>query len=58
MLVGMQIFLVICGIVFGGGCYNGGVVNGGKFYRVGECGVLELFIFIGGKQYMILGEGG
>lgn len=44
--------------LFGGGRYNGGAVNGGNLYRVGEHGVPELFTSTGGKQYMIPGEGG
>ncbi|EKY6509556.1 tape measure protein [Escherichia coli] len=44
--------------LFGGGRYNGGAVNGGNLYRVGEHGVPELFTTTGGKQYMIPGEGG
>ncbi len=41
-----------------GARYNGGAVNGGNLYRVGEHGVPELFTSTGGKQYMIPGEGG
>lgn len=44
--------------LFGGGRYNGGAVNGGNLYRVGEHGKPELFQTNGGKQYMIPGEGG
>lgn len=44
--------------LFGGGRYNGGAVNGGNLYRVGEHGKPELFTTTGGKQYMIPGEGG
>ncbi|HBB2100786.1 TPA: tape measure protein [Escherichia coli] len=44
--------------LFGGGRYNGGAVNGGNLYRVGEHGVPELFTTTGGKQYMIPGDGG
>lgn len=44
--------------IFGGGRYNGGAVNGGNLYRVGEHGKPELFTTTGGKQYMIPGEGG
>ena len=44
--------------LFGGGRYNGGAVNSGNLYRVGEHGVPELFTTTGGKQYMIPGEGG
>lgn len=58
MSAGTQILSAIRGIAFGGGRYNGGAVNGGKLYRVGEHGVPELFTSTGGKQYMIPGEGG
>lgn len=58
MSAGTQILSAIRGIAFGGGRYNGGAVNGGKLYRVGERGVPELFTSTGGKQYMIPGEGG
>ncbi|EFB9896366.1 tape measure protein [Escherichia coli] len=44
--------------LFGGGRYNGGAVNGGNLYRVGEHGKPELFQTNGGRQYMIPGEGG
>ncbi|MEF6484978.1 tape measure protein [Escherichia coli] len=44
--------------LFGGGRYNGGAVNAGNLYKVGEHGVPELFTTTGGKQYMIPGEGG
>lgn len=44
--------------LFGGGRYNGGAVNGGNLYRVGEHGKPELFQTTGGRQYMIPGEGG
>lgn len=44
--------------IFGGGRYNGGAVNGGNMYRVGEHGAPELFQSNGGKQYMIPGENG
>ncbi|EJL4284748.1 tape measure protein [Escherichia coli] len=44
--------------LFGGGRYNGGAVDSGKFYRVGENKVPELFTSNAGKQYMIPGEGG
>lgn len=53
MSAGTQIISAIRGIAFGGGRYNGGAVNAGKFYRVGERGKPELFQS-GGKQYMIL----
>lgn len=43
--------------LFGGGRYNGGAVDSGKFYRVGESNKPELFQS-GGRQYMIPGEGG
>ena len=55
--VGAQIVSTIQGVSFGGGRYNGGSVNGNKFYRVGERGAPELFRS-GGKQYMIPGENG
>lgn len=41
-----------------GARYNGGAVNGGNLYRVGEGGKMELFTTTGGKQYMIPGENG
>lgn len=44
--------------LFGGRRYNGGAVNAGNLYRVGEHGVTELFTTSGGRQYMIPGEGG
>lgn len=58
LTAGTQILSAIRGIAFGGGRYNGGAVNGGNLYRVGEHGVPELFTSTGGKQYMIPGEGG
>ncbi|EMX4710082.1 tape measure protein [Escherichia coli] len=44
--------------LFGGGRYNGGAVNSGSFYRVGEHNQAELFQTNSGKQYMIPGENG
>ncbi|ENQ0912826.1 tape measure protein [Escherichia coli] len=44
--------------LFGGGRYNGGAVQGGNLYRVGEHKTPELFQTSGGRQYMIPGEGG
>ncbi|EPC9016800.1 tape measure protein [Escherichia coli] len=44
--------------LFGGGRYNGGAVNGGNLYRVGENKVPELFQTNNGRQYMIPGENG
>ncbi len=41
-----------------GARYNGGAVNGGSLYRVGEHGVPELFQDNGGRQYMIPGDNG
>lgn len=41
-----------------GARYNGGAVNGGSMYRVGEHGVPELFQDNGGRQYMIPGDNG
>ncbi|MCK3346443.1 tape measure protein [Escherichia coli] len=41
-----------------GARYNGGAVNGGNLYRVGEGGKMELFTTTDGKQYMIPGENG
>lgn len=41
-----------------GARYNGGAVNGGSLYRVGEHGVPELFQANGGRQYMIPGDNG
>lgn len=58
MSAGTQILSAIRGIAFGGGRYNGGAVNGGKLYRVGEHGRPELFRSNSGEQYMIPGEGG
>ncbi|AWZ70390.1 hypothetical protein [Escherichia coli] len=57
MSAGTQILSAIRGIAFGGGRYNGGAVDSGKFYRVGESNKPELFQS-GGRQYMIPGEGG
>ncbi|EEZ4807867.1 hypothetical protein [Escherichia coli] len=57
LTAGTQIVSAIRGIAYGGGRYNGGAVNAGKFYRVGERGKPELFQS-GGKQYMIPGENG
>lgn len=57
MSAGTQIISAIRGIAFGGGRYNGGAVDSGKFYRVGESNKPELFQS-GGRQYMIPGEGG
>ncbi|EKE9425878.1 phage tail length tape measure family protein [Escherichia coli] len=44
--------------LFGGRRYNGGAVNGGNLYRVGENKVPELFQTNNGRQYMIPGENG
>ncbi|PBU38573.1 hypothetical protein BB552_22575 [Escherichia coli] len=44
--------------LFGGRRYNGGAVNGGNMYRVGENKVPELFQTNNGRQYMIPGENG
>lgn len=41
-----------------GARYNGGAVNGGSLYRVGEHGEAELFQTNNGRQYMIPGENG
>ncbi|KAE9692830.1 tape measure protein [Escherichia coli] len=43
--------------LFGGRRYNGGAVDSGKFYRVGESNRPELFQS-GGRSYMIPGENG
>ncbi|HBC0974312.1 TPA: hypothetical protein IGZ69_003312 [Escherichia coli] len=58
LTAGTQIISAIRGIVFGGGRYNGGAVNGGNMYRVGENKVPELFQTNNGRQYMIPGENG
>lgn len=58
MSAGTQIISAIRGIAFGGGRYNGGAVNGGNMYRVGENKVPELFQTNNGRQYMIPGENG
>ncbi|EHJ8057434.1 hypothetical protein KB276_002730 [Escherichia coli] len=58
MSAGTQILSAIRGIAFGGGRYNGGAVNGGNMYRVGENKVPELFQTNNGRQYMIPGENG
>lgn len=58
MSAGTQILSAIRGIAFGGGRYNGGAVNGGNLYRVGENKVPELFQTNNGRQYMIPGENG
>ncbi|MWO43635.1 hypothetical protein GQN03_24275, partial [Escherichia coli] len=57
LTAGTQIVSAIRGIAYGGRRYNGGAVNAGKFYRVGERGKPELFQSVG-KQYMIPGENG
>lgn len=57
MSAGTQIISAIRGIAFGGGRYNGGAVDSGKFYRVGESNRPELFQS-GGRSYMIPGENG
>ncbi len=44
--------------LFGGGRYNGGAVNGGNLYRVGEHGRPEIFRSNSGEQYMIPGDNG
>ncbi|EJD5602810.1 tape measure protein [Escherichia coli] len=44
--------------LFGGGRYNGGAVDSGKFYRVGEHNSPELFQSNSGRSYMIPGENG
>ncbi|EPE9728157.1 hypothetical protein ACSN6R_000833 [Escherichia coli] len=41
-----------------GARYNGGAVNGGSLYRVGEHGEAELFQTNNGRQYMIPGDNG
>lgn len=41
-----------------GARYNGGAVNAGSLYRVGEHGEAELFQTSNGRQYMIPGENG
>lgn len=41
-----------------GARYNGGAVNAGSLYRVGEHGEAELFQTTGGKEYMIPGDNG
>lgn len=58
LTAGTQILSAIRGIAFGGGRYNGGAVNGGNMYRVGENKVPELFQTNNGRQYMIPGENG
>ena len=58
LTAGTQILSAIRGIAFGGGRYNGGAVNGGNLYRVGEHGESELFQTNNGRQYMIPGENG
>lgn len=58
LTAGTQILSAIRGIAFGGGRYNGGAVNGGNLYRVGEHGKPEIFQSRNGEQYMIPGEGG
>ncbi|EFH7507885.1 hypothetical protein GU817_11720 [Escherichia coli] len=57
LTAGTQIISAIRGIAFGGGRYNGGAVDSGKFYRVGESNRPELFQS-GGRSYMIPGENG
>ncbi|EEW5964360.1 hypothetical protein D7V33_02415 [Escherichia coli] len=58
LTAGTQIISAIRGIAFGGGRYNGGAVNGGNLYRVGEHGKPEIFKANNGSQYMIPGDGG
>lgn len=41
-----------------GARYNGGAVNGGNLYRVGENGKPEIFQSRNGEQYMIPGDNG
>ncbi|EFH1606817.1 hypothetical protein BF496_000092 [Escherichia coli] len=41
-----------------GARYNGGAVNAGSLYRVGEHGEAELFQTSNGRQYMIPGDNG
>ena len=41
-----------------GARYNGGAVNGGSLYRVGEHGKPEIFQSRNGEQYMIPGDNG
>lgn len=41
-----------------GARYNGGAVNGGNLYRVGEHGKPEIFQSRNGEQYMIPGDNG
>ncbi|EOQ9286987.1 hypothetical protein K3802_RS01010 [Escherichia coli] len=57
LTAGTQIVSAIRGIAYGGGRYNGGAVDSGKFYRVGESNRPELFQS-GGRSYMIPGENG
>lgn len=58
LTAGTQILSAIRGIAFGGGRYNGGAVDSGKFYRVGEHNSPELFQSNSGRSYMIPGENG
>lgn len=55
---GGQIASTISGINYGGARYNGGPVNAGEMYRVGEHGKPEIYRASSGKQYMIPGDNG
>ncbi|WP_272666052.1 MULTISPECIES: hypothetical protein [Providencia] len=46
------------GLAVAGARYNGGPVNAGEMYRVGEHGKPEIYRASSGKQYMIPGDNG
>lgn len=55
---GGQVVSAISGINYGGARYNGGPVDAGSMYRVGEGGKPEIFKASNGNQYMIPGDNG
>lgn len=55
---GSQIVGAVSGVNFSGARYNGGPVNAGGLYQVGEKGRPEIYQASTGKQYMIPGDNG
>ncbi|WP_410743145.1 tape measure protein [Citrobacter freundii] len=55
---GSQIVGAVSGVNFSGARYNGGPVNAGGLYQVGEKGKPEIYQASTGKQYMIPGDNG
>ncbi|HCL5584821.1 TPA: tape measure protein [Citrobacter freundii] len=55
---GSQIVGAVSGVNFSGARYNGGPVNAGGLYQVGEKGKPEIYQASTGKQYMIPSDNG